>query len=95
MKHPLGGGVMDHFDLVDLVNTSHRKGCLWKKARCENWQTEGWRRHVLARLVRHGVNRAICIKLMHWNPRKDDLRPRHPLQPSILESWGKHGHHGR
>ena len=51
--------------------------------------------HLWVRLVRHSANRALCIKLMHWNPRKDDLRPRHPLQPSILESWGKHGHGGR
>ena len=50
---------------------------------------------LLARLVRRRPNRALCIKLMHWNPRKDDLRPRHLLQPSTLESWGKHGHDGK
>ena len=55
---------------------------------------EAWRtRHL--RLVWHSTNKASGNKLMHCNPRKDDLRPRHPLQSQFSKSWGKDGHDGR
>ena len=55
---------------------------------------EAWKTRPL-RLVWHSTNRASGNKLMHCNPRKDDLRPRHPLQSQFSKSWGKHGHDGR
>ena len=44
---------------------------------------------LLARLVWQGRNKASGNRVMHCNPRKDDLR-RHLLQAKFWKSWGKH-----
>ena len=46
---------------------------------------------LLPRLVWHSRNRASGNKVMHCNPREDDVRPRHSQQPNLPKSWGKYG----